>query len=336
MSEATHKSGAEILYEWLQMFAGTANTYRTYFREFERIQTWLLLEELDFCDVAADDLGRYLEELGAGLLNPFSGGNPRRLGERTLSQSRGILIRMFEVLQSNGLRGDNPARRLVLPASAPVQHIDLVQTCMASERWREVRQVWVEQPEPEIGIRDPLARIVVVAEWSYWTALRRSELAELNMANVERHGTEWQVTVPRFGRADTVDRVHVPGPAVEALRRYRVSRGLSQFPSASEVDVPLIAQLRTETRVEPWTIGHILREASRLATPELGREAEQCQLSNRELRRYLIADGLIQRVPYLDLCSHVRSRYAASSLADASVKPTIAESLARLVAVGPR
>lgn len=336
MSESTSNSGAQVLYEWLQRFSDRANTYRTYLREFERLQTWLLLDELDFCDVAADDLGRYLEELGAGLLNPSNGGNPRRLKESTLAQSRGILIRMFEVLQSSGLRGDNPARRLVVPLSPPVEYIDLAQTYAASERWREVRQVWVEQPEPEIGIRDSLARIVVVAEWSYWTALRRSELAALTMANVERHGAEWQVAVPRFGRSDTIDLVHVPVPAIEALRRYRVSRGLAPYPSASEVDIPLIAQLRIEARVEPWTISHILREASRLATPELGREAEQCQLSNRELRRYLIVDGLTQHVPFLDLCTHVRSKYATSSLADASIEPTIASSLARLAAARPR
>lgn len=336
MTQHANQSGARILYEWLQQYEGAENTYRAYHREFERLQIWLLLDEKDFHNVATEDLIRYLEELAGGLLSPSNLEKPHRLSNRTLSQARSVLVRMFAILQSEGLRGDNPARRLEVPASTPATPADFIQTRMASERWREVRQVWVEQPEPEKGGRDPLARIVLVAEWSYWTALRRSELAALNMADIVRSDNEWQVAVPRFGRGKAVDLVHVPAPALDALRRYRVSRALPPLPNISEVDVPLIAQLRSEIPVEPWTIGHILREASRLATREHRQPAEQCALSNRELRRYLVADGLAKRIPYPDLSAHVRSRYTVGAMADASVESTIPASLALLASNAPR
>lgn len=335
MMPHANQSSAGILYEWLQQYEGAPNTYRAYHREFERLQTWLLIEEKDFYSVTTEDLVRYIEELAGGLLNPSNLGKPRRLSDRTLSQARSVLVRMFAILQSKGLRSDNPARGLEVPTTIPVTS-DFVQTRMASERWHEVRQVWVEQPEPEKGSRDPLARIIAVAEWSYWTALRRSELASLKMTDVVRSDNEWQVAVPRFGREKAIDLVHVPAPALEALRRYRISRALPPLPNASEVDIPLIAQLRSESLVEPWTIGHILREASRLATREHRQPAEQCSLSNRALRRYLVADALVKRIPYQDLSAHVRSRYTVNAMTDMAVESSISASLTQLVANASR
>ncbi|UGQ46382.1 hypothetical protein [Massilia endophytica] len=324
-------SSTEVLMEWLGQYEHIPNTYRTYFREFERLQTWLLLEELDFLNVDTSDLARYLDEFSSGLLHPKleRDQQPTQLSERTVRSTRNTLVRLFAVLSVAGLRTDNPATSLSVPRTVDPDEIDPRQLLQAAKRWHEIRESWTKLPDPERGSRDPLWRTIVVAEWSYWTALHRSELASARMSDIRQTAVGWQTSVHRFGRGDVVDNVFVPAPAIEALRRYRISRGLSPAPRSSETDVPLIAKLRTDDAVMPWTIGHILRDASQYAESVNAHEIGSSDLSNRALRRYLIAHSLQKRIPYQDLVAHVRSHYAVD-IHSRAPGSTISTSLAAL------
>jgi hypothetical protein len=293
---------------------------------------WLLVEQLDFLTVSEADLTRYLEEFSAGMLQSgFNGQNEATpLKFRTVLSARNVLIRMFRALCAAGVRADNPAASVVLPDSSVPSHADLHKTQLASEHWHEIQQSWAEQPDPEIGNRDPLYRMIAVAEWSYWTALHRSELAAAFMMDLQQMDDKWHIGIRRFGRSDRTDLIYVPPPAMEALRRYRISRGLSPLPDADENSIPLISQLRSESPVSPWAIGHILREATRLVDGDIRPPNEACALSNRALRRYLIADGLMMRIPYQDLAAHVRSHHALDNLIAGPATDSIQQSLAVL------
>lgn len=331
MVQAPALSSVEVLMEWLGQYADVPHTYRAYYREFERLQTWFLLEELDFLTADTNDLTRYLDEFAAGLLHPGGDGErePARRGERTVACTRNALNRMFAALAAAGVRLDNPAVSLPRLHSVAPEKIDVRQTHLAAERWREIRQAWNRLSEPEYGRRDPLWRAIVVAEWSYWTALHRSELASARMSDLRQTVDGWQIVVCRFGQRDAVDVVYVPPPAMDALLRYRISRGLQPAPQLHEADTPLIAKLRSDEAVTPWTIGQILRDAVRLAKIEFMQTAATCELSNRALRRYLIVDGLQNNIPYHDLTTHVRSRYAVDILVSRPT-PTLTASLATL------
>lgn len=89
------------------------------------------------------------------------------------------------------------------------------------------------------------ARLRCILLFSYAAASRRAELAEATMNAVIRSGTRWVWKVVGKGRSalDGPDRVTLDEAALEALRHYRLVRGLSAYPDSSEHEVPLIAKL---------------------------------------------------------------------------------------------
>jgi site-specific recombinase XerD len=76
----------------------------------------------------------------------------------------------------------------------------------------------------------------------YWTGLRRSELATATMTGFRREGETWTLEILGKGRV-LEEPIVVLAPAMAALARYRLARGLAAEPSRAELDVPLVAHL---------------------------------------------------------------------------------------------
>lgn len=327
LADTRKKTPVVVLTKWLNQYAGKPNTHRTYEREFRRIQNWLLSKRLGFVDVTTRQLSRYLMEFASGKLAEKATRQSGPRSHRTVMQTKDILNRIFRELQRADIRPDNPASSLpILEASvAPVT--SALPDGEKLAQWQELRRTWHRLPDPEIGARDPFERSVVIAEFAYWVAMSRSELANATMADFRYVDDQWELALPIKGRSD-VKWTFVPDSAMLALTRYRLSRGLPSLPQPSESRVPLISRLRVERNVDPWTIAQALKALPIDSADAIISREPKNTLSTTLLRRYLIAAGIANKLPERDLRNHVRSNYAVNifdhPLHDRSVGKSIA------------
>lgn len=89
------------------------------------------------------------------------------------------------------------------------------------------------------------ARLRCILLFSYAAASRRAELSETTMSAIVQSRKRWVWKVIGKGRtaAGGPDRVTLDEDALQALMRYRVTRGLAAYPEGGERGVPLIAKL---------------------------------------------------------------------------------------------
>lgn len=79
-------------------------------------------------------------------------------------------------------------------------------------------------------------------------AMTAQELADSVMSDFKALEGTWQLQI-RHNSILTGKFIPVPVPAMAMLKRYRESRGLSSYPDASEMDVPVVARQRSERKV---------------------------------------------------------------------------------------
>lgn len=311
MADTRKKTPVVVLTKWLNQYAGKPNTHRSYEREFRRIQNWLLRKRLGFVDVTTRQLSRYLMEFASGKLAEKATRKSGPRSHHTVMQAKDVLNRIFRELQWADVRPDNPASSLPIPEISTVPVTSILPDDEQLAQWHELRKTWYRLPDPEIGARDPFERSVVIAEFAYWVAMSRSELANATMADFRYIDDQWDLALPVKGRS-AIRWTFVSDSAMLALTRYRLSRGLPSLPQPTESNVPLISRLRVERNVDPWTIAQALK-----ALPTEGSDGSsgksQIELSSTLLRRYLIALGITNKLSERDLRHHVRSNYAVNS-----------------------
>jgi integrase len=101
-------------------------------------------------------------------------------------------------------------------------------------------------------------RLRCIMLFGHASASRRSELTDSMMSSVVLSDRRWVWKVLGKGRnpSESPDRVVLTKTAINALGRYRLVRGLPEFPSAAEESEPLIAKL-TPVRPRQHGIGSL-------------------------------------------------------------------------------
>lgn len=302
------KSVVEALTNWVERYSNSPNTCRAYQREFDRLQAWLLGQKLTFESVNRAHLERYLRAFAAG---ETIATRPGMKSVRTLSFTRDVVLRMLSELECKGLRKGTQIRDLKIPGTGVNGASQIPPSRQELAEWDMLRQQWHGRAQPKTGSRDPLDRQFFIAEFIFCMALSSQELADGVMSDFQALDGAWQLQI-RQANVLTDKYVQVPAPAMAMLKRYRESRGLSSYPDASEIDVPIVARQRTERRVNAWVIAKCLVQLSK---PTGERESQQPRrLSSRLLRRYLILRSLSRQVDERSLRKHVRSNYAVNVL----------------------
>lgn len=320
---SSRKSSIDALIHWIERYATSPNTWRTYRREFERLQAWLLSQKLTFETVGQSDLERYLHAFAAGEIPATK---PGAKSARTLSLTRDVVLRMLSELERKGIRKATPITDLKLPrvlASQPEQSIPSPEEI---EGWEVFRRQWHDRNQPTTGSRDPLERQFFIAEFIFCMAMTAKEIADGVMSDFKALEGTWQLQIRHKGIL-TEKFIPVPAPAMAMLKRYRESRGLSSYPDASEMDVPIVARQRSERKVNAWAIAKCLNQLSESAPAKTLRHERR--LSSRRLRSYLILRSLSREVDERAIRRHVRSDYAVSALSSriADKNNSIASSL---------
>lgn len=200
-------------------------------------------------DTTIRGLYRFLHEGGYLATNPFLQLGRLTGEEITIEElsRRGLSPQQYaRTLRQDAIREDNLAADRVFSFAlwrwlrtfldAPENTWEIASSDEAPGQVSEVIAPW--SPERR-------ARLRCILLFSYAAASRRTELAEATMNAVVKSGTRWVWKVVGKGRsaADGPDRVTLDDDAIEALKGYRQTRGLSAYPDSSEYDIPLIAKL---------------------------------------------------------------------------------------------
>jgi integrase len=139
---------------------------------------------------------------------------------------------------------------IVNPQADPPSAADIAERTRRSPyiigKRQEIRHTWSS---------DRIERLRFIVLFGYWTAARRSELATSNMGQISRirQGGHlywaWMIVHGKGQRTKgKPPRIVLNEKALEVLKRYRVTRGLSPLPTERETTIPLVARLSAESR----------------------------------------------------------------------------------------
>jgi site-specific recombinase XerD len=320
---ASKGSSLEAAQRWVESHASSKHTCRKYESQLQQLCEWLLVRELDLVSVMPEQIAAYLVDVGAGRANSLAV-NPSPRSARTVTQTRSILRSLFKSLVLAGHRPSNPIDYLAaLKVPDPVQQ----QNEPGPARWADIRSAVLLRTPSSRGERNAMVRAVAIAELAYWVGLRRSEMASCFMSDFVKGRSTWRLRVLRFGRG-APDILYVPSPAMRALSRYRMDRGLAAWPSAIEKDVPMISRLRSERPVDAWTVANALRTLDVDLSEPMGAIP-----SMGDLRRELVVNALrVNAVPPHQLAAHIRSRQLVNEISDTLPLRSAGEALERLAA----
>lgn len=302
----TQAGPLNVAQAWLRKHSTSPHTKRKYEAQFQQFCEWLFLGEQDLLSVESSDLEEYFVQVAQGTLQSSENVPPQARSPRTVQLSRSVLRSFFRELVASGLRSSNPMDFVAPPVTRSTAEPKQLES---SNDWIYRRQRFVDEATSQ---RDSIAKLraLVVAEVAYWLGLRRSEIASAAMADFLVRDTGWVMKVRRFGSGDT-NLIEVPDHVMRIVVEYRLARDLEADPKTSEHDVPLIARLKSEKFVNPWTVANSLlllednandfstkkrRQSIVLLRRELIQRSLQASISGRKLSRHLRSAYAVQQV----------------------------------------
>lgn len=262
----------EAVAGWLAKYADSPATLSSYQKEGERLLMWCSSRGQGLAELAVEDMHGYRGFLRAPpatwCLQPIprwlSDGSqdpawrqvrrePRNLGDRSsnpawrpfvgglgasaVKQAVVIVFGLFEYLCATGYLAANPLRaaRRKHPAPAPD-----VERYLPAEAWRGLLAQVEALPRDTLRQSAQHARTRFALHFLYLTGLRRSEFAAARTSDLRQKRGQWWLEV--VGKGNKQAPVPLPTGAVEALKTYRESMGLTPWPGVGE-DSPLLRDL---------------------------------------------------------------------------------------------
>lgn len=258
------------------------NTQRAYRREAYRLLAWaiafkqkplsgLSMEEVEeFHDwlIQPENHPLWAERGWVLFRGPLSAASQR--------QALVILSGMFSWLVHAGYLAGNPFRIYDSGVNAKEQ---------AEERESEQERFlphelwcWVQQnldalfpPNNKGGAIAAYERKRFIVIFLYWTGVRRSELATAVMSRIKKDGGQWVMKVKGKGRTK-LESVVVGESAMQALCRYRIYRGLPEYPSSIEDKIPVVSATDGVTPVSDHHINNLVKDLFKKLAAKLAAE----------------------------------------------------------------
>jgi site-specific recombinase XerD len=269
-------SDYQLASEFLYSYRGSPDTYSTYRREIEHFLHWSWLvarkslkeirrenieEYVEFARhppktwIGAKNVARYLDHQGQRVPNPdwrpyVTSGDKRKGSTYFLSQSGiqsifAVLSSFFNYLIQENYLESNPVAQIRQKS----KFVRKSSSARAIRRLSELQWVYLIETTEQRAVNEPEMhqRSLFILNALFGMYLRISELVETprwipRMGDFERDhdGNWWFRTV---GKGNKERQVSVSDSMLEALKRYRVSRGLSGLPTPGE-NTPLIHKSR--------------------------------------------------------------------------------------------
>lgn len=281
VSDVTHLAGEDTpagaagdyqyAAEFIFSYRGSPDTFSTYRREIEHFMQWLwLVAKKDLKQVSRDDIERYVEFsrqpprswIGSknvaryinrdGLRQPNPQWRPYVAGGPEYVLSQNALQSLFSVLSSffNFLMQENHiAANPVAQIRQKSKFIRKRQGKAKIRRLSPLQWSYIIETAERMATADPATheRTLFIMNSLYAMYLRISELVEtsrwtpqMGHFQPDQEGAWWFVTV---GKGNKEREISVSDAMLEALKRYRRSRGLPALPLPGE-STPLIHKTR--------------------------------------------------------------------------------------------
>lgn len=162
------------------------------------------------------------------------------LSSRSIGYARLVIKSLYRYLQDAGHLKHNPVALSAQPNNPPD---NMAEKAIEPEAWLFLWRWLLEQEQ--LAMTETQQRLATRQRWLcallYHTGLRRSSIAEGQMAGFVRREGRWTLTVPiKGGRQHSVS---VHQSLLEELKRYRIRFGLSPLPAPNEQQ-PLISNVR--------------------------------------------------------------------------------------------
>ena len=285
--------------EFLLSYAGSQDTFNAYRREIERLLHWAwwyvgkalteisrndLREYLNFTDnppkACRGDkvVARFLSKQGERIHNPawkpyvlkqtkaqrFYGIKMNKQAYHLSNKSRQALLAtlstFFNYLQQEEYLAVNPVSLL----RQKNQFVQREQQHRVTRKLSRTQWLYVINTAESMAQQDPIAeRTLFLMSAFYLLGLRISELAETpgripKMSDFapDKHGRWWFTTV---GKGNKIRDVAVPDVMLSALKRYRMSLGLTPLPHRTE-STPLLHKQRGSGGLGPRQIRNLVQD----------------------------------------------------------------------------
>lgn len=304
-------------HEWLEQHRQAPNTYAVYERELRRLGRWLAGRGLRIESVSTLEMSQYLDEVEQGREAGEQAAAAKVRSPATLVQIRSVLRQLFLALVLARLRDNVPLERQIArrrAASDPVTTSAGV-AAAGDRRDETLREpTWLERRAVADGMagdssqaqrRDIRSRFI--ADWAFWLGMSAKALAAARVSDLALIDGRWYLRRP--GRAGDTNPTYtfVPEPAMQALARYRRSKGLaalSEEVAQAEKNDPLVCQVRGDRAVKAWTVAQDLRLlAAKLQKSKPAWAA--LRLTAKRLRDDFVRLAFERRCPAQDLAEHL-------------------------------
>jgi site-specific recombinase XerD len=347
----------ELTQEFLLSYSGSLDTYTAYRREVERILHWVwLVRRKSLKDLTRNDLRDYIEFSNSPPPTWIAEKTVSRFIDEGGVRCHNLAWRPYVVRISKSQRyeGKLPDKRQYQLSSQSIQALfstlSTYFTYLQQENYLEVNPIslirqkkryiqkqqtqrvtrklsriqWLCVIETAESLADQLLeneRILFLMSAFYLLGLRISEVSEtlgripcMGDFAPDKYGLWWFTTV---GKGNKVRDVAVPDAMLEALKRYRLSCGLSPLPVRGE-QIPLLAKLRGRGGLGTRQIRNLVQKCFDQAVNRLrqaGKEDEAQDLTTATVHwlRHTAISADVEERPIADVRDDVGHTSAATT-----------------------
>ncbi len=241
---------------WLDLYDDSPQTYRSYIKEIERLYAWsIIAKQKPFSSLSISDMTEYRRFLAAPTpkelwcapkrprnhkhWKPFTKG----LNKSSVALAFTIIGRCFTFLTDAGYLNGNPIRLMGKSGHQNVDKRASIERYLSQETWTFLWGFITDKTPKTTMEHLKYERTRFIFALLYLQVPRASEVVSHAMNSIYKDRGQWWWRMT--GKGNKTRKVPCSDEMIEALGRYRQSRGLSTYPTPTSSE-PLVASLTGE------------------------------------------------------------------------------------------
>ncbi len=237
---------------WLTEFVDSKNTFISYRQTAERFLLWCMDNNYALANITREDIQDYQifissptpSDIWCGPSKPRGHANWRPfvkgLSPSSIRLNLQILTTMYSYLVHSGYLYKNPFS-LIKRKSNLVSNKS-VERYLTHKEWGYVLQFLENMPKKTIVQKRTYERTTWVFTLLYLTGCRRSEIVNAKMSDFTNKHENWWLKV--IGKGNKYGEIPVTNDLLLALINYRKSLKLSDYPSVTELNIPIVCSIK--------------------------------------------------------------------------------------------
>lgn len=264
---------------WLNEYRHSAATFRTYQKEAERFLLWCVYQlKKPFSSIVREDIEAYNKFLenpepkeiwcaragghynlrGTSNWRPFTG----KLNPSAKASALSALGSLFDYLVQAKYLHFNPLalirkRHAEQKSHSAASLFKLQERILETDEWHAMLNVIEHWPANSDKAQKEKARLQFLVKILYFLGLRIEELTSHNWGAFRKVENQWWFFV--LGKGNKLGKIPVNDELLKAIIQYRSFLNKPPLPLPNE-ETPLIHSVKTQERISPRQINHILKK----------------------------------------------------------------------------